>query len=62
MFADVSQGLGFIDWATRCVEGQDVSYFGMVGNKRWAKRQYCNNEKEIENIRNKVGFPYCNFQ
>ena len=28
----------------------------MVGNERWAKRQYCNNKKDIENIRELVGY------
>jgi hypothetical protein len=58
VFSDVSKGLGFIDYAARCVEGTNTDLFGMVGNERWAKRQYCNNKKEIENIRESVGYLY----
>ena len=50
-FADVSSGLGFIDWATKCVEGQDVDYFGLSGFKRWAKRQFCLNKERITEIK-----------
>ena len=54
MFSDVSTALGFIDWATKCVEGQDVDLFGLSYFKRWAKRQYCINKGYIGDIRTQV--------
>ena len=54
VFSDVSTALGFIDWATKCVEGQDVDLFGLSYFKRWAKRQYCINKGYIEDIKIQV--------
>ena len=54
VFSDVSTALGFIDWATKCVEGQDVDLFGLSYFKRWAKRQYCINKGYIEDIKTQV--------
>lgn len=53
-FADVSAGLGFIDWATKCVEGQDTDYYGLIGFQRWAKRQYCMKKKRIADIKSQL--------
>ena len=54
MFGDVSKALGFIDWATKCVEGITADFYGLVGYQRWAKRQYCNNNEEIQDIKDQV--------
>ena len=54
VFGDVSKALGFIDWASKCVEGMNTDFFGLQGYERWAKRQYCNNMNEIENIKTAV--------
>ena len=29
VFADVSKALGFIDWATKCLDGPNTNYFGL---------------------------------
>ena len=57
VFADVSKAVGFIDWATRCVEGQDVDHY-KFGQKytRWAKRQYCQRKDEIKIRKQKVNY------
>ena len=57
VFADVSKAVGFIDWATRCVEGQDVDHY-KFGQKytRWAKRQYCKRKDEIKIRKQKVNY------
>ena len=54
MFGDVSKAVGFIDWATKCVEGPDSDLFGLSGFKRWAKRQYCKNSENIKEIKAQV--------
>ena len=54
VFSDVSKALGFIDWATKCVEGQDVDLFGLSYFNRWAKRQYCINKNNIDDIKTQV--------
>ena len=56
VFADVSKALGFIDWATKCLDGPNTNYFGLKGHERWAKRQYCQNKDRIEIIKNKVSY------
>ena len=54
VFADVSKALGFIDWASRCVDGMNVDHFGLVGYERWAKRQYCKYQDQIKDIKTLV--------
>ena len=54
VFSDVTKALGFIDWATKCVEGQDVDLFGLSYFNRWAKRQFCINKGYIEDIKTQV--------
>ena len=56
VFSDVTKALGFIDWATKCVEGQDVDMFGLSYFNRWAKRQFCINKGYIEDIKTQVSF------
>ena len=56
VFADISKALGFIDWATKCLDGPNTNYFGLKGHERWAKRQYCQNKDRIEMIKNKVSY------
>ena len=56
VFADISKALGFIDWATKCLDGPNTNYFGLKGHERWAKRQYCQNKDRIEIIKNKVSY------
>ena len=61
VFADVSKAVGFIDWATRCVEGQDVDHY-KFGQRyiRWAKRQYCKRKDEIKIRKQKVNYVFLN--
>ena len=47
VYADVSEGQCFIDWATKCVHGQDKDYYNYRGCERWAKRQYCKYKEEF---------------
>ena len=55
VYAKVSAALGFIDWATKCYNGQDTDYFRIAGARRWAKRQYCNlKEKAISDLERRV--------
>ena len=56
VFADISKALGFIDWATKCLDGPNTNYFGLIGHERWAKRQYCQNKDRIEMIKDKVSY------
>jgi len=53
VYADVTQALRFIDWATKCVDGNGVDYYGFGFADRWAKKQYCEYKEEIED--NKQG-------
>ena len=50
VYANVTDGLCFIDYATKCVLGDDVDLYGLHGCKRWAKRQYCELKFELETI------------
>jgi secreted trypsin-like serine protease len=47
VYANVSDSLCFIDWATKCVHGQDADFYGYNGCNRWAKRQYCSYKDEL---------------
>ena len=67
VFADISKALGFIDWATKCLDGPNTNYFGLKGYERWAKRQYCQNKDRIEIIKKLVSYfliveKSCNFR
>ena len=49
VYANVTEGLCFIDWATKCVLGQNADLYGMQNLcHRWAKRQYCELKEELE--------------
>jgi len=52
VYADVNQGLCFIDWATKCHFGesnyQEIAIEGC--GRRWAKQQYCETQNEIETL------------
>jgi len=50
VYANVTEGLDFIDYATRCVLGQDQDLYGITGTKRWAKRKYCELKDEFDQI------------
>ena len=54
VFADVSKALGFIDWATKCVDGPDTNLFELMGYEGWAKRQYCKYQDQIKDIKTLV--------
>ena len=54
VYADVSKALEFIDWATKCVEGQDASYYGLDISDRWAKRQYCSYKTRKSDLETRV--------
>ena len=47
VYADVTKALRFIDWATKCVEGSDVDYYGFGYDGRWAKHEYCGYKDKI---------------
>ena len=44
----------FIDYATKCMLGQDTNYYGINGCKHWAEETYCNIEKELEKVQDKI--------
>ena len=44
----------FIDYATKCMLGQDTNYYGINGCKHWAEETYCNIEKELEKIQDRI--------
>jgi secreted trypsin-like serine protease len=52
VYADVNQGLCFIDWATKCHFGesnyQEIAIEGC--GRRWAKQQYCETQNEVETL------------
>jgi len=47
VYANVSDALCYIDWATKCVHGQDADFYGYNGCRDWAKRQYCQYKDEL---------------
>jgi len=55
VYANVSQALCFIDWATKCADGFDVDYFGYTGCQDWGKRQYCQYKDELAIVSAKDG-------
>jgi len=51
VYADVREGLGFIDYATKCALGEGTDYYGHgYDNLRWGKRQYCELKNELEQV------------
>ena len=44
----------FIDYATKCMLGQDTNYYGINGCKHWAEETYCNIKKELEKVQDKI--------
>ncbi len=50
VYANVTEGLCFIDAATKCVLGQDADYYGLQGCRKWAKRQFCQLKDELETL------------
>ena len=54
VYADVSKSMCFIDYATKCMLGQDTNYYGINGCKHWAEETYCNIEKELEKVQDKI--------
>ena len=34
--------------------GQDTNYYGINGCKHWAEETYCNIEKELEKVQDKI--------
>jgi len=55
VYANVSKALCFIDYATKCVKGQDADYYGLHGCRRWAKREYCELKNEIDKYKDLMG-------
>lgn len=49
-YANVSDSLCFVDWATKCVHGQDADFYGYSGCQRWGKRQYCRAKYALEDL------------
>jgi len=47
VYANVSESLCFIDWATKCEHGQNADYWSYQGCQRWGKRQYCTYLQEL---------------
>jgi len=47
VYANVSDSLCYIDWATKCVHGPDADFYGYNGCIDWAKRQYCSYRDEL---------------
>ena len=51
VYADVSKSRCFIDYATRCMLGQHVNYYGMSSCKNWAEDTYCRVEEKIDKLK-----------
>lgn len=59
VYADVKEGLCFIDYATRCGRGvvEAANYnspYGFKGCANWAEDTYCKYKKELEGIEDKI--------
>ena len=54
VYADVTLALRFIDWATKCVDGPGVDYYGFGFEDRWAKKTYCGYKNTIEEYKQTV--------
>jgi hypothetical protein len=50
VYANVSKALCFIDYATKCVLGQDADHYGLTGCDDWARTKYCDLKFEIEDL------------
>merc|ERR1739844_544848 len=48
VYANVSDALCFIDYATKCALGQEADYYGLQGCQRWAKRTYCELQNSLQ--------------
>jgi len=48
VYANVSEALCFIDYATKCAMGQDADFYGFQGCGRWAKRTYCELQNSLQ--------------
>merc|ERR1712018_942352 len=54
VYADVKQALRFIDWATKCVDGTGVDYYGFGYGDRWAKHEYCEYKEKIDDYKQDI--------
>ena len=54
VYADVTKALRFIDWATKCIDGNDKDYYGFGYGGRWAKHDYCEYKEKINDYEKKV--------
>jgi secreted trypsin-like serine protease len=54
VYADVTLALRFIDWATKCVDGSEVDYYGFGFDDRWAKKTYCGYNETIEEYKQNI--------
>jgi len=52
LYANVSYGLCFIDWANKCHFGDNAYDLGINGQvcKRWAKQEYCRLKDRVEEL------------
>merc|ERR1712152_28892 len=54
VYADVTKALRFIDWATKCIDGNDKDYYGFGYGGRWAKHDYCEYKDKISDYKKDV--------
>ena len=53
VYADVSEGLCFIEYATRCALG-DVNFYDIKGCEGWIENKHCETTKELQKLNDEV--------
>ena len=53
VYADVSEGLCFIEYATRCALG-DVNLYDIKDCEGWIENKYCETTKELKKLNDEV--------
>ena len=53
VFADVSEGLCFIEYATKCALG-NVNLYDIKDCDRWIENKYCETTKELQKLNDEV--------
>ena len=53
-YADVTKALRFIDWATKCVDGENADHYNFGFANRWAKHKYCEYKYNINLKKNRI--------
>lgn len=54
VYANVSQGICFMNWATKCSLGQDAEITDHPECNNWGQRKYCEVKEELAILKNQV--------